>query len=85
MFVYHSETGELCHKIPLKPESSVKDILNVVHVTERPYIVALLETGDKANLYDVKNKKWIKLIMSWTGITTKNGRWGLSAPTRGGE
>ena len=81
--VYHTQTGELCHKIPLKPETNVKDITNIVNLPERPYFVALLE-GDKANLYDVKNKKWTKTIPSWNGITTKNGRWGLSAPSRGG-
>lgn len=83
LHVYHTQTGELCHKIPLKPETNVKDITNIVSITEKPYFVALLE-GDKANLYDVKNKKWIKTIPSWNGVTTKNGRWGISAPTRGG-
>ena len=73
----------MCHRIPLKPETSVKDVTNLVAVTERPYIVALLEK-EKTNLYDVKSKRWIKTIQSWTGVTTKDGRWGLSAPTRGG-
>lgn len=83
MYIYLSETGELCHKITLKPETNVKEINNIVPLTGRPYFVALLE-GDRANLYDVKNKKWIKTIPSWNGVTTSNGRWGLSAPTRGG-
>ena len=73
----------MCQRIPLKPETSVKDVTNLVAVTERPYIVALLEK-EKTNLYDVKSKRWIKTIQSWTGVTTKDGRWGLSAPSRGG-
>ena len=81
--MYHSESGELCHKIPLKPETNVKDVTNMVRVTERPYCVALLE-GDRASLYDVKNKRWTRTLASWTGVTTRDGRWGLSAPTRGG-
>ena len=83
LYVYHSESGELCHKIPLKPETNVKDVTNMVRVTERPYCVALLE-GDRASLYDVKNKRWTRTLASWTGVTTRDGRWGLSAPTRGG-
>ena len=83
LHVYHSQSGEMCQRIPLKPETSVKDVTNLVAVTERPYIVALLE-NEKTNLYDVKNKRWIKTIHSWTGVTTKDGRWGLSAPSRGG-
>ena len=43
-----------------------------------------LQENEKTNLYDVKNKRWIKTIQSWTGVTTKDGRWGLSAPSRGG-
>ena len=73
----------MCQRIPLKPDTSVKDVTNLVAVTERPYIVALLEK-EKTNLYDVKSKRWIKTIQSWTGVTTKDGRWGLSAPARGG-
>ena len=83
LHVYHSQTGEMCQKIPLRPDSSVKDVTNLLPVTERPYIVALQE-GEKTHLYDVKNKKWIKTLQSWTGVTTTDGRWGLSAPSRGG-
>ena len=61
----------------------MKDVTNMVRVTERPYCVALLE-GDRASLYDVKNKRWTRTLASWTGVTTRDGRWGLSAPTRGG-
>ena len=56
---------------------------NIISVTERPYVVAVQE-NEKTNLYDVKNKRWIKTLQSWTGVTTKDGRWGLSAPSRGG-
>ena len=43
------------------------------------------DISKRANLYDVKNKKWVRTIISWTGVTSSNGRWGLSAPTKGGE
>ena len=102
LFIYLVETGQLCYKIPLKPETNVKDVTNIVSVTQKPYFAALLE-GDRqekivltttfnflyfqkrANLYDVKNKKWVRTIPSWTGMTSSNGRWGLSAPSKGGE
>ena len=43
LFVYFTETGQLCFKIPLKPETNVKDVTNIVSVTQKPYFVALLE------------------------------------------
>ena len=46
LFVYFTETGHLCYKIPLKAETNVKDVTNIVSVTQKPYFVALLE-GDR--------------------------------------
>ena len=43
IFVHLTETGELCFKIPIKQETNVKDITNIVSVTAKPYFVALLE------------------------------------------
>ena len=44
------------------------------NVTRRKLSSALLK-GDRANLYDVKNKEWVRTIPSWTGVTSANGRW----------
>ena len=46
LFIYLTETGQLCYKVPLKPETNVKDVTNIITVTQKPYFVALLE-GDR--------------------------------------
>ena len=46
LFIYLTETGQLCYKIPLKPETNVKDVTNIITVTQKPYFAALLE-GDR--------------------------------------
>ena len=45
------------------------------NVTLRRKLSSALLKGDRANLYDVKNKKWVRTIPSWTGVTSANGRW----------
>ena len=39
---------------------------------------------DKGNLMDVKNKKFVRSIPQWGGRCSKDGRYGLYAPSRGG-
>ena len=46
LFIYLTETGQLCYKVPLKPETNVKDVTNIITVTQKPYFAALLE-GDR--------------------------------------
>ena len=33
---------------------------------------------------DLKNRKYLKTILNWNGASTRDGRYGLSAPSRGG-
>ena len=82
LFVFHTDSGEFLHKVPTK-NPSVKDITNLVTVKDKHNMIALLEI-DKANIYDLKNRKYLKTILHWNGASTRDGRYGLSAPSRGG-
>jgi hypothetical protein len=82
IFVFHADSGEFLLQVPLKM-ASVKDVTAMVPVRDRHNTIALIE-GDKAHMCDLKNRRFLKPIPSWTGQSTKDGRWGLSAPARGG-
>jgi hypothetical protein len=82
LYVFHTDSGEFLHKVLIK-NANVKDITSLVTVKDKHNMIALLEI-DKANIYDLKNKKYLKTIPHWNGVNTKDGRYGLSAPTRGG-
>ena len=46
-------------------------------------MVALIDQ-EKGNIMDIKNKKFVRSIPDWGGITTSCGRYGLYAPSKGG-
>lgn len=53
----------------------------MVAMPHRPNIVSLIDP-DKATLIDVRSKKLSKTIPKWGGICTRDGKYGLYAPTR---
>jgi len=82
LFVYHVETGEFLHKIQVK-YPNFKEVSMIVPLPDKPAQVALIDL-DKGNIMDVKNKKWVRSIPQWGGKCSKDGRFGLYAPSRGG-
>ena len=61
------------------PFSSAVHPLMLTHVSQ----VALIDS-DKGNIIDVKTKKFIRSVPKWGGRCTKDGKYGLYAPGRGG-
>ena len=55
----------------------------IVALPDKPWQVALIDQ-DKGNMIDVKNKKFVRSIPQWGGCCSKDGRYGLYAPSRGG-
>ncbi|XP_065202628.1 NACHT and WD repeat domain-containing protein 2 isoform X2 [Planococcus citri] len=82
MFTFNNKTGELVSKVPLK-YSNVKDVMFLVAIPNRPNIVAMIDP-DKAVLVDIRGRKVSKTLPKWGGMCTKDGKYGLYAPTRGG-
>ena len=82
IFVFHTDSGEFLHMLPLKM-ASIKDVVRMVPVRDKHNTIALIE-GDRATICDLKNRRVVKTIPSWTGQATMDGRWGLAAPARGG-
>eukprot|EP00095_Tigriopus_kingsejongensis_P001882 maker-scaffold70_size417918-snap-gene-3.18 protein:Tk01882 transcript:maker-scaffold70_size417918-snap-gene-3.18-mRNA-1 annotation:"leucine-rich repeat and wd repeat-containing protein kiaa1239-like" len=82
LFVYHAETGDFLHKILVK-YPNFKEVSMIVALPDKPGHVALVDL-DKGNIMDVKNKKYVRSIPQWGGHCSKDGRYGLYAPSRGG-
>ncbi|KAG7172706.1 NACHT and WD repeat domain-containing protein 2-like [Homarus americanus] len=82
LLIYHAKTGTLVHKMPLK-YSGFKDFHLVVPLPNKPTQVALIDQ-DKGNIVDIRTKKFVRSIPKWGGKVSKDGRYGLYAPARGG-
>jgi len=63
--------------------SHFQDIMFIVAMPHRANLVAVINP-DKGMLFDIRTKKFLKSIPKWGGFCTKDGKYGLYAPTRGG-
>nr|CAI5835187.1 unnamed protein product [Callosobruchus analis] len=82
VIVHNAQNGGLLHRIPLKA-SAIKDISGLVAMPHKPHLIAVLTT-DKGAVIDIRNKKHIRTVPKWGGSLTKDGKYGLYAPSRGG-
>ncbi|XP_063218680.1 NACHT and WD repeat domain-containing protein 2 [Bacillus rossius redtenbacheri] len=80
--VFSSRTGSLIAKIPLKL-SAAKDISALISMPHKPNLLALIDS-DKGSILDVRSKRIVRMIPKWCGRCTKDGKYGLYAPSRGG-
>lgn len=78
--VYSTENGSHLHKVTLRG-SGVKEMLTVIALPHKSSQVAVVSI-DKASIIDIKNKKNIRSVPKWDGTSTKDGKFGLYAPTR---
>lgn len=80
--VYHTNTGT--HMYDATPKfPRYRDFTRVVAMPKDPQQVALID-DEKGNVWDVKKKSFVRSIARWNGTCTRDGKYGLYAPTRGG-
>ncbi|XP_073979529.1 NACHT and WD repeat domain-containing protein 2 isoform X2 [Rhodnius prolixus] len=82
LYVFNSKTGVCNSKIPLRIPG-VKDVSAMVAMPTKATHIALVG-GEKVTLFDTKTKKVVRTIPKWGGTCTKDGKYGLYAPSRGG-
>ncbi|VEN47743.1 unnamed protein product, partial [Callosobruchus maculatus] len=82
VIIHNAQNGALLHRVPLKA-SAIKDISALVAMPHKPHLIAVLTT-DKGAVIDIRNKKHIRTVPKWGGSLTKDGKYGLYAPSRGG-
>ncbi|XP_064214500.1 NACHT and WD repeat domain-containing protein 2 isoform X2 [Tribolium castaneum] len=82
VIVYNATNGTLVHKISLKI-CGVKDVGTLVAMPHKGHLIAVM-TIDKGAIIDIRSKKHLRSVPKWGGSVTKDGKYGLYAPSRGG-
>nr|XP_022901616.1 uncharacterized protein LOC111414493 [Onthophagus taurus] len=82
VMVFNALSGTQMNKIPLK-SCAIKDVSSLVALPHKGHLIAVT-TSDKGAILDIRNKKHVRTIPKWGGICTKDGKFGLYAPQRGG-
>lgn len=74
--------GNHVHKIALKGYN-IKEVLTVIPLPHKPTQIGVIGS-EKGSIVDIKSKRHIRSIPKWNGSCTKDGKYGLYAPSRGG-
>ncbi|XP_076230123.1 NACHT and WD repeat domain-containing protein 2 isoform X3 [Nomia melanderi] len=82
IMIYNAKTGVLINKIPIKLPG-FKDIVGITPMPNKPQWVGIIGT-DKGTILDINKKKFIRTIPKWSGNISKDGKYTLYAPSRGG-
>ncbi|XP_046671615.1 NACHT and WD repeat domain-containing protein 2 [Homalodisca vitripennis] len=80
--VFNAKTGTPGSKIPLKV-AGIKDVAFMVAMPNKSNLVALVD-AEKATILDIKGKRAVRTVPKWGGCCTRDGKFGLYAPSRGG-
>jgi WD40 repeat protein len=78
--VYNADNGQHIHKVTLRG-CGIKEMLNLVALPHKSSQVAVI-SNEKGCMIDIKTKKTIRSVPKWDGSSTKDGKYGLYAPTR---
>ena len=85
-FVYKTTNGDLSHKFLVKyPSMNAKSpmLSSIYPMQERPGQIVVVDQ-EKGNIIDVVNRKFVRSIRNWYGVSDKSGRYGVYAPSKGG-
>lgn len=82
VWVYNATNGTHEHKISLKG-CNIKEVVSLLPLPHKPTQVAVI-TNEKGSIMDIKTRKHVRSIPKWGGTSTKDGKFGLYAPSRGG-
>ncbi|KAJ8916564.1 hypothetical protein NQ315_000208 [Exocentrus adspersus] len=82
IIVHSAQNGSLLQRISLKG-CGIKDVGALVDMPHKGHLIAVLTT-DKGVVFDIRSKKHLRTVPRWGGCITKDGKYGLYAPSRGG-
>ena len=82
IYVHSTKNGSNIYTIPIK-YNGFKEVLKIVALPDKPSVIALIDV-DKGNQIDIIQQKHIRSINGWDGTCSKDGRYGLFAPSTGG-
>lgn len=61
----------------------MQDVLQLVPMPNKGHLLAVMDP-DKGSVLDIRTKRLVRAIPKWGGSCTRDGRFGLCAPARGG-
>ncbi|CAF0730783.1 unnamed protein product [Brachionus calyciflorus] len=83
MLAVHSATdGSHLHNVKLQYPNYI-DFISMVPMQKNQQQIAIID-AEKGNIINVKDKKFLRSIPKWNGRATRDDKFGLYAPTRGG-
>ncbi|KAM0725564.1 NACHT and WD repeat domain-containing protein 2 [Formica fusca] len=82
IIIYNAKTGALISKIPIKLPG-FKDIVCITPMPNKSQWIGIIGS-DKGTILDINKKKIIRTIPKWSGNISKDGKYTLYAPSRGG-
>lgn len=80
--VFSASSGVCVHKVSLRG-CSIKDVIHVFGMPHKANQVAVM-TSEKGSVLDIRSKRHVRSIPKWGGNCTRDGKFGLYAPPRGG-
>jgi NACHT domain- and WD repeat-containing protein len=81
--IYIATSGECIHTIKLTYPGYVPEMFTIKTMHDKPHYVILVD-AEKSSIFNIKEKKFIRSISKWNGLLTKDDKFGICAPTRGG-
>lgn len=60
-----------------------QEVLSIIPLPHKPTHIGIIGS-EKGSIIDIKTKRHIRSISKWNGSCTRDGKFGLYAPTRGG-
>ncbi|XP_015602008.1 NACHT and WD repeat domain-containing protein 2 isoform X2 [Cephus cinctus] len=82
VIIYSAKTGLLISKLSIKIPG-FKDIVSIVPMPNRAQWIGIIGS-DKGSIMDINKKKIVRSIPKWSGNMSKDGKYTLYAPSRGG-
>lgn len=81
--IYKADDGTLLHNVKLQYQNYISDAFFLVAMCKHENQIAIIDT-EKGNIINIKEKKFIRSVPKWNGCFTKDDKYGLYAPNRGG-
>jgi hypothetical protein len=81
--VHIASNGESVYTIKLAFPNYISELFIMETMHDKPHYIVLVD-AEKGSIINVKEKKFVRSIPKWNGRSTRDDKFGIFAPTRGG-
>lgn len=81
--VYQAETGYFVHNVKLSYSGYTSNFSLLVPMHKNTHWLAIIDS-EKGTIMNCRDKRFVRSIKNWNGRVTRDDKYGLFAPTRGG-